>query len=113
MSQQAGPVNEEELVARAVGLLPRRIPLPRVSPLLHVVVGGAPAQQVLRPSALDDPELHRDMQREAVYGDRPVLDPGQGVERPVVRGITLTVRQATAEITLDEQGNVRVSSSWP
>ena len=109
LSQQAGPVNEQELVARAVGLLPTRYPSAAGVAPLHVVVGGAPAQQVLRPSALDDPELHRDMQREAVYGDRPVLDPGQGVERPVVRGITLTVRQATAEITLDEQGNVRVT----
>lgn len=64
---------------------------------------------MLRPGALDDSELHRDMQREAVYGNRPIFDPEQGVEQPVVRGITLVVRQAHAEITLDEQGNVRVT----
>jgi hypothetical protein len=109
LSQQAGPVDERELVARTAALLPTRYTYGAGIAPLHVVVAGAPAQQVLRPSALDDPALHRDMQREAVYGDRPVLDPGQGVEPPVVRGITLTIRQGNAEITLDEQGNVRVT----
>jgi len=109
LSQQAGPVDEQELVARTVGLLPTRYTYaPGVAPL-HVAVAGAPAQQVLRPSALDDPALHRDMQREAVYGDRPVLDPGQGVEPPVDRGTTLMIRQGNAEITLDEQGSVRIT----
>jgi hypothetical protein len=109
LSQQAGPVDEEELVARTAGLLPTRSAHAAGITPLHIAVAGAPGQQVLRPGALDDPELHRDMQREAVYGDHPVFDPEQGVEQPVVRGITLMIRQANAEITLDEQGNVRVT----
>jgi hypothetical protein len=109
LSQQAGPVDEQALLARTAGLLPTRYTYAAGIAPLHVVVAGALAQQVLRPSALDDPALHRDMQREAVYGDRPVLDPGQGVELPAVRGTTLTIRQGNAEITLDEQGNVRVT----
>jgi hypothetical protein len=49
LSQQAGPVNEEELTARAVGLLPRASTFSAGSPLLHVAVAGALARQVLRP----------------------------------------------------------------
>jgi hypothetical protein len=47
--------------------------------------------------------------RVAVFGDHPVFDPQQGVQEPVVQGTTLLIAQADAQITLDEQGNVRVS----
>jgi hypothetical protein len=109
LSQQAGPVNEDELMARTAGLLPTRSAHAAGVAPLHVVVAGAPAQQLLRPGALDDAGLRRDMQREAVYGDHPVFDPQQGVQDPVVQGTTLLITQADAQITLDEQGKVRVS----
>lgn len=108
LSQQVGPVNEEELVARAGGLLPRRATYSAGTPLLHVAVAGVPAHQVLRPGDLDDPALHRNMEQEALYGERSVFDRGQGVQ-VTVSGITLVIRQANAEITLDEQGSVRIS----
>jgi hypothetical protein len=109
LAQQAGPVNEAELVARTTSLLPTRSVHAAGVPLLQIVVCGAPAQQLLRPAALEDPGLHRDMQREAVYGDHPVLDPQQGMQAPAVRGTTLLIGQANAQISLDEQGNVRIS----
>jgi hypothetical protein len=108
LSQQAGPVNEEELAAGAAALLPQRPTYAAGSPLLHVVVASAPAQQVLRPSAMDDPALQTAMEQEALYGERPVFDRGQGVQTGV-SGTSLVVRQANAEITVDEHGNVRVS----
>jgi len=109
LSQQAGPVNEDELVARTAGLLPTQSAHAAGIAPLHVVVAGAPAQQLLRPGDLDDASLRRDMQREAVYGDHPVFDPQHGVQKPVVEGTTLLIGQANALITLDEQGSVRVS----
>jgi len=109
LSQQAGPVDEDELMARTAALLPTRSAHAAGIAPLHVVVAGAPSRQLLRPSALDDASLRRDMQREAVYGDRPVFDPQQGVHEPVIQGTSLLIAQADAQITLDEQGNVRVS----
>jgi hypothetical protein len=109
LSQQAGPVNEEELTARAAALLPTRSAHAAGVAPLHVVVAGAPTQQVLRSGDLDDEALRRDIQREAVYGDHPVFDSQLGVQAPVVQGTTLLIAQANAQITLDEQGNVRVS----
>ncbi len=109
LSQQAGPVNEDELVARTAGLLPTQSAHAAGIAPLHVVVAGAPAQQLLRPGDLDDASLRRDMQREAVYGDHPVFDPQHSVQNPVVQGTTLLIAQANALITLDEQGSVRVS----
>ena len=81
LSQQAGPVNEEELAAGAAALLPQRPTYAAGSPLLHVVVASAPAQQVLRPSAMDDPALQTAMEQEALYGERPVFDRGRECRR--------------------------------
>lgn len=108
LTQQAGPVNEAELAARAVALLPQRSPHTAGSPFLHVAVAGAPPQQVLRPSDLGDPALQAAMQQEALFGERPVFDRSQGVE-VIVSGATLIVRQPKAEITVEERGSVRVS----
>jgi Domain of unknown function (DUF4062) len=118
LNRQAGSVNEEELAARAMALLPQRPAYTAGSTLLHVVVAGGPVQQVLRPSELDDPALQADMQQEALFGKLPVFDRGQGVQASVSR-VTLAVRQPNAEITVDERGSVRVSrpardsGGWP
>jgi Domain of unknown function (DUF4062) len=108
LSQQAGPVDEGELVARASALLPRLPTYAPGSPLLHVVVAGGPAQQVLRPGALDGSALQQAMEQEALYGERPVFGRGLGVQAGV-SGTTLAISQRNAEITVDEQGSVRVS----
>lgn len=63
LSQQAGPVNEQELTVRAGELLPHRPAYTAGLPLLHVTVAAGPAQQILRPSDLDDPALQTAMQR--------------------------------------------------
>jgi hypothetical protein len=102
LSQQAGPVNEQELAARAVALLPQRSSYAAGSPLLHLAIVGAPAQQVLRPSDLDDPALQTAIEREALFGERPVFDRRQEVQASV-SGTTLVIRQPNAEITVDER----------
>ena len=108
LSQQAGPVDEEELLIRAARLLPRRPTYSAGTPMLHLVVTGAPARQALRPGDLDDEALLRDIEREALYGDPPVFDRSQGVQAGV-DGTALVIRQANAEIALDHQGSVRIS----
>jgi hypothetical protein len=108
LSQQAGPVNEDELKARAAALLPRESANTGSSPVLWVAVAGAPTRQVLRPSDIDNAQLHRDIQQEALFGQRPIFDTQHGVQASVT-GNTLAVRQPNAEIALDEQGSIRIS----
>lgn len=108
LSQQAGPVNEDELEARAAALLPRQSANTGSSPVLWVAVAGAPTRQVLRPSDIDDTQSQRDMQQEALFGQHPIFDPQLGVQASVT-GNTLAIRQPSAEIVLDEQGNIRIS----
>jgi hypothetical protein len=108
LSQQARPVDEGELVARALALLPRSATYAAGSPPLHVVVAGGPARQVLRPAELDDQALQQAMEQEALYGVPPLFDRTQGAQSDV-SGAMLIIRQRNAEITLDEQGSVRAS----
>lgn len=103
LSQQVGPVNEPDLIARATALLPQRPSYSAGTAMLHVVVAGGPSQQVLRPGQLDDQALQRDLEQAALYGEHPIFDRGQGVQAGV-SGTTLTIQQTTAQIALDEQG---------
>ena len=76
--------------------------------MLHMVLAGGPAQQVLRPGQLEDQALQRDLEQAALYGEHPIFNRGQGVQAGV-SGTTLTIQQATAQIALDDQGSVRIS----
>jgi hypothetical protein len=108
LSQQTGPVNEDDLKTRAVALLPQQSAHAAGSAVLWVAMAGAPTRQVLRPSDLDNAQLHRDMQQEALYGQHPIFDTRRGAQASVA-GITLTVQQPDAEITVDEEGSIRIS----
>lgn len=47
------------------------------------------------------------MQQEALFGQHPIFDTQHGVQASVT-GNTLAIRQPNAEVTLDEQGSIRV-----
>ena len=83
LNQQVGPVNESDLITRATGLLPQRPSYSTGTAMLHVVVAGGPAQQVLRPGQLEDQALQRDLEQAALYGEHPIFDRGQGVQAGV------------------------------
>ena len=83
LSQQAGPVDEQELLARTAGLLPTRYTYGAGIAPLHVVVAGAPAQQVLRPSALDDPALHLTCSARPCTGTAQSSTRGRAWSRPL------------------------------
>lgn len=106
LAASAGPVDEGEMVERARQMLPGR----RVftsSPQLILTVACGPHQQVLRPSELEDPMLARDMQREALFGEHPVLDASQGTDMSI-QGTALTLRQNEGFVEVDQTGSLSV-----
>lgn len=107
LAMSAGAVDEGEMVERATAMLPSP-PGPGKGPQLVVAVAGGPYQQVLRPSEIEDPDLARDVQREALFGVHTVLDAGSGT---VVRvdGSVLWLRQRQF-MALDQAGSVSVST---
>ncbi len=67
LAAAAGPVDEADMLARATAVLPdgRRS---AGAPHLAFAVAGGPHQQVLRPVELEQADLSRDIQREALFG---------------------------------------------
>jgi hypothetical protein len=106
LATSAGPVDESELVERATALLPRPQGFSGSAQLVLAVAGG-PYQQVVRPADLDDDGLSRDLQREALFGEHPVLDPNEGTSRSV-QGSALVFEQRVASVLVDQAGSIRV-----
>ncbi len=74
---------------------------------LAVAVAGGPHQQVLRPVELEQADLPRDIQREALFGEHPVLDPGEGTST-TIQGGALMLGQANASLIIDQAGSMCV-----
>jgi Domain of unknown function (DUF4062) len=106
LATSAGVVDEADLVDRATALLPRRQGFGGAAQLAVAVAGG-PYQQVLRPAELGDAALSRDLQREALFGAHPVLDPSDGTNR-TIQDNALVFEQRVASVLVDQAGSVRV-----
>jgi len=109
LAASAGAVDEADLVARATSLLPRSQGFSGAAQLVIAVAGG-PYQQVVRPAELGDASLSRDLQREALFGEYPVLDPSEGTNR-TIQGNALVFEQRVASVLVDQAGSVRVAQA--
>ena len=90
---------------RAVSLMPRSQHGAEAAMVLIAV--PAPRVALLRPSELEDSALAGWLEREALYGEPPVLERGEGTKTGV-RGGHLAARQTRASVALDEEGAVVV-----
>jgi len=106
LATSAGPVDEADLVRRATALLPSRQGFDGRERLVVAIAGG-PSQQVVRPAELGEAALARDLQREALFGEHPVLDTSQGTT-VAIRGNALVLEQPIASVLVDQAGSVRV-----
>ena len=71
------PLDPAELVARAIGNLSRG-DSNRSTAVLEVSVASGPAQTILRPSEMEDVELHRSWRLGALDGPQALFDPSVG-----------------------------------
>ena len=106
LSRAAGPVDEEEMLARAEASVPAARGFGEAS--LSLVVAGGPRQQVLRPAELEADELSDALMREGLFGPNRVLDPARGTNKRL-EGHALLVEQDRASIRLDELGTVVIA----
>jgi hypothetical protein len=78
-----------------------------VEPALVLVSTAAPRGALLRPSELEDSALASWLERDALYGDPPVLERGEGTATGI-SGNSLVARQSRAWVAIDEEGTVVV-----
>ncbi len=112
LANAVGPVDEGQLVQRAVDGLPddRREMFGGV-PTLNVAVAGGPTQQILRPAEMEDTGLWDGLHQAALFGPTRVLDQSKGVEKRLNRGKFELSQERGGLVRLDEQGGLQVRSS--
>lgn len=108
VAQAAGAADEGEMRRRAEAALPKRRNGFAGSPSLALVVVTGPHRQLLRPTEIEEAELARAVQREAMFGANAPLS-AEAATRTGVQGNRLLVAQDRAEITLQEDGTISVT----
>jgi hypothetical protein len=103
--EQAGRIDDGELVNRARAFLPRERNYSDA--VLAVSVASGPTQQVLRPAEIEDPRLCVDLKREAMFGPDRVLDSERGA-RCRFDGEALVVASDSEQIAIDQLGTIAV-----
>jgi hypothetical protein len=105
LARATGPVDSNEMLQRAIDLLPSD--RQNIGAVLTVVVTGGPLQSVLRPAELEDKELSQRLHKEALFGQVPVLNAKDGTET-LIEGDSLSLQQKGGRVTLNEQGSMIV-----
>jgi hypothetical protein len=96
----------KEALERALALVPQARNSVGEAALV-LVSTAAPRGAFLRPSELEDSALASWLEREALYGDLPVLERGEGTATGM-SGNSLVARQSRAWVAIDEEGTVVV-----
>lgn len=111
LSAAAAPVDANEMLVRAIELIPEEDRHFRRAqgPVLHLAVVGGPAQAILRPVEIERPEFARTLLREATYGDNSFFDPVHGSNQAVRDGTLALTQESGAGLTIDERGSILIS----
>lgn len=106
LSRAGGRLDPDEMAARAakrIGEVARTVH----PPSLLVATAPGPTQALLRPREIASDDLHRELEKEALYGSSPVLTRGAAVNT-VVNGGSLVIAQEHARVVLDGDGTLVV-----
>ena len=106
LSNAAGPMDGQEILARALAALPERDRQGRGVELVVSIAGG-PVQPLLRPSEIEAPALAQDMLQAALFGPNRIFSPSVGTGHEI-RDHALHIEQANdkGSIVLDAQGSL-------
>jgi len=111
MANAAAPLDPKALSSHARSLLPQSTRQSNYSDSqLCIAIAAGPSQALLRPAELENPGLARDLHREAVFGDHPVLDSKLGGDTGIEDGALVIVqprqRRREATVRLWESGDL-------
>ncbi|MBY9061354.1 DUF4062 domain-containing protein [Sphingomonas yunnanensis] len=106
LANATGPVDEREMMARALAMFSPENRNQALPAMLELVVVGGPGQRILRPAEMEAPQLVEHLEQMALYGDSRLFDRSLGVISGL-DGSDLVLRQERgASIRITEQGSV-------
>jgi hypothetical protein len=108
LANATAPVDEQEMTARAHGMLEPENRNQVTAAMLDLVVVGGPRQRILRPAELEAPGLAEQLEQSALYGDRRLFERTLGTASGL-DGSDLVLRQERgAAIRVTEEGSISV-----
>jgi len=107
LANATGPVDEQEMAARASAMLPAESQNQATPAMLEFVVVGGPQQRILRPAEIEDQTLAERLEQSALYGKQRLFKRSIGTTSGL-DGADLVIRQERASLRLTEHGSVAV-----
>ncbi len=106
LAQATGPVDAEEMLQRALSLMPQERHVSGNG--LALVVTGGPLQPILRPAQLEEAVLRERLLQEALFGEASVLDTREGTDTRIVDD-ALILEQQSHSLKVNEQGSIGIT----
>lgn len=107
LSRAAGPVDEANLLERAVGMLPEENRgYSSMGRHLNVAMASGPTQAILRPSRIEDRTLAEDLSQAAMFGPLRIFDRTKGVTEAVEDGSLVIRQERETSFTLTPQADL-------
>ncbi len=106
LANATGPVDEQEIIARAIALLPQQNRNTVEGPFVDVAIAGGPRQQLLRPVQMEAPELADRLLQDALFGVDRFFDRAAGTDSGLEGADLILAQQRGASLRVDEQGSM-------
>ncbi|WP_415643809.1 DUF4062 domain-containing protein [Sphingomonas antarctica] len=108
LTSATGPVDEQEIIARAVALLPQESRNTVEGPFIDIAVAGGPRQQLLRPVQMEAPDLADRLLQEALFGADRFFDRAAGTDSGLDGPDLVIAQQRGPSFRLGEDGSMTV-----
>jgi hypothetical protein len=111
LANAVGPLDPENLLARALALIPReqRGYITSTSSLVVSITGG-PTQSILRPAEIEDSALGEELLQAALFGEHRIFNSTRGSSKTLVgHALVLDQESGSASLRLDEQGAILIT----
>jgi hypothetical protein len=111
LASATAPFDANEVLARALASFPRNGRNQYGGAILSVAIVGGPAQAVLRPSRMEDPQLAEKLEQEALFGAARIFARGESSKSGIVDDKLLLQQgdRGNRSLCLDGQGGILIA----
>lgn len=112
LAHATGPVDTDEMLQRAVALLPREARGSVGNGRVALAISSGPLQAIMRPAQLEALELRERLHQMALFGASAVLDTREGTEISIIED-ALVFDQSGQTLAVSENGSITFEAAIP
>jgi hypothetical protein len=107
VATMAGPVDEQEMLQRALSLMPEeRRGYSRSVRTLVLAIASSPRQPILRPAEIEQDAFHEELLQAALFGPQRLFTPSKPTTAAIEDQALVITHDETGRVRLDAEGNV-------